>query len=154
MSGRIGVKTLSVFLENESTIEQQVILVVERDFRTVVFERMESKFLPMKRQFVVQNESLCLSRVLANTISVAQNLHVDNLHDFPNSQDGCFIALNCCQQCHVCLHTNTPDFKLVAEMLKNFNLQVFRSSSYIHSGTSCSCDGDCKVVVDGIKMLF
>ena len=146
ISGRMGVKTFSVFLENQSTIGQKEIVDVETQFRNVVFEHMKSKFPPMLRQFVVQNESLYLLR-LANTISVAQNLHVDNLLDFPNSQYGCFLALNCCQQCHVCLDTSTPDFKLLPVLLNKMNLQVFRSSSYVHSGTSCTCDGDCKVVV-------
>ena len=143
-SGRLGVHSMSSFLEDPSSQIVKDVLQAEDKLRGTVFDILKSKFPPIIRQFVIQNESLVLLR-LSNTLLVSQNLHVDNLHGFPHSQFGCFMALNCNQYCHVHLDTTKDDYELVAPFMEKSTLHPFKSATYYHSGVSCSCEGESKI---------
>ena len=144
-SGRLGVQTMTSFLDRSLNRDlANCILQAEDDIRHTVFELLKSKFPPILRQFVIQNDSLILLR-LSNTLLVSQNVHVDNLHGFPHSQFGSFMALNCNQTCHVHLDTTKVDFEFIAPKMVESILNAFKSGSYYHAGMSCRCDGKCDV---------
>ena len=143
-SGRLGVQSMSSFLMDAQSQLVKDVVEAEDKLRRTVFDILKSKFPPILRQFVIQNGSLILIR-LSNTLLVSQNMHVDNLHGFPHSQFGCFLALNCNQHCHVHLDTTKKDYELVAPLMEKSTLHPFKSASYYHSGISCACDGECNI---------
>ena len=145
-SGRLGVKSFSVFIEDDNPDLKLKVEEAETAFRDALHQNMKAKFPNILRQFVIPNDSLFLFR-LANSISVSQNFHVDTMHGFANSQYGCFVALNSNQTCHVYLERSTLDFEIVAPEMRRYHVNTFKSASFIHSGISCTCDGNSTVAV-------
>ena len=145
-SGRFGVKSITYFLEDETTEFAMSVLKAETALRLYAYDIMKSKFPNELYQFVSHNQSLLLMR-LANSLLVAQAVHVDNMHGFPHSQYGCFIALNCNQRCHVYLDKSTDDFQFVTPEMCVGVPNIFVSALYEHSGVSCACDSNCSVAL-------
>ena len=137
-SGRFGVKSITYFLKDQNSEFAKAVLKAEADLRMFAYDTIQSKFPKELNQFVANNESLLLLR-LSNSLLVAQAVHVDNLHGFPNSQFGCFIALNGDQKCHVYLDKTSEDFKFIAPAMSQGVPKIFKSVSYEHSGVSCCC---------------
>ena len=146
VSGRIGVKSMSYFLESSETALAHEITEAEKLLGICLFENVRAQFPKILRQFVQNNTFLILLR-LSNTLLVAQGVHVDNLHGFPHSQFGCFLALNSNQHCHVYLDTTNENFEFCNPDMRKGFLNVFKSSTYAHAGLSCSCDGSAKLAI-------
>ena len=145
-TGKIGVNSLSVFLQNPSSEFAEAVKLKEREISDLVFRLVKMRVHEELQQFVIKNSELILLR-LCNTLSVSQNFHLDVLHQFPNSQYGCFMALNNAQNCHV--NVQIVDDECIFEFpnMPLGHLKFFHSAAYIHSGVPPLCEGNSSIAM-------
>ena len=104
---------------------------------------MRSLFPNILQQFVVKNVDLILLR-LCNTLTLSLNFHVNNLHSFPNSQYGCFAAINSPQRCHAYVDTDENEgHSIKIAIMQVGKKHAFKISEFVHSGVAVLSDSEC-----------
>ena len=141
-SGRLGVHSMSSFLEDPQSEIGKDVVDAEIKLRETVFDIFKAKLPPILRQFVIQNDTLillwlylilCLCQKIC-TLTTCMAFLIHNLDGF-----WLWIATN------IAMCTATPQRMTMNWSHLWWKNVPFKSSSYYHSGVYCACDGECNV---------